>query len=179
MPEHNITSSCHHHRYPSSTKYSPKSAHYRNPNQRHDNQRPPPNPHLLRPRGVVSENGIEALKHTLAPLQPDCEIEPIVFVAAQDDDPLKSIIAQTLESFYEDIVEHAAMTTDAVTGFFEAMTGESRLDMESTVVQNGVNVPSTFLSWKLVQSFGMRLLEWTESKNLYGSKDFPLRLFPP
>jgi len=103
-----------------------------------------PNPHTLRPRGVggiPSQNDLEALKHTLAPLTPGWEIEPYVFFAARDDNPLNPIIAQTLQEFYEDILGYASTTTTAAIGFLQAKTEAFRFEMESTVVQNGANVP--------------------------------------
>lgn len=140
-----------------------------------------PSPHTLRPRGgggVPSDNDLEALKQTLAPLTPGWEVEPHVFFAARDDNPLNPRVAQALQSFYEDILGYASTTTNAATGWFQAKTEAFRFEMESTIVQNGVNAPSAFLGWKLVQSFGNRMLEWTKRKNLYGSKCFYIWAFP-
>lgn len=108
-----------------------------------------PSPHTLHPRGgiIPSDGDLEALKYTLAPLSPGWEIEPHVFFAVRDDNPLNPLVAQTLQSFYEDILGHASTTTNAATGFFQAKTGGFRFEMESTVVRNGVNAPSAFLGW--------------------------------
>lgn len=37
------------------------------------------------------------------------------------------------------------------------------------MVQNGVNALNAFLGWKLIQSLGSRMLEWTKRKDFYGS----------